>query len=193
MSTDSLNATYFDQVYAAKDDPWDFTTSEYERDKYARTLDSLPHARYKNAFEIGCSIGVLTAQVAQRCEHLLSVDVSAKAIESARQRCGGLANVELRQMSVPNEFPDGIFDLVMLSEVGYYFSPEDRARLADRIAEHQSSAADLVLVHFTPKVDDYPATGDQVHDYFRSRPEWETIVSGREPRYRIDVLRRVAP
>jgi SAM-dependent methyltransferase len=192
MSGHSLDEEYFNRVYAAKDDPWDFATSEYEKAKYAQTLEALPREHYANVLEIGCSIGILTAQLAPRCGHLLSVDVSAKALELARERCREFQNVELRRMSVPNEFPGGRFDLVLVSEVGYYFSPPDRARLADRIAEHQSHGSDLLLVHFTPKVEDYPATGDQVHDYFRSRPEWDTIASGREERYRLDVLRRRA-
>ena len=51
---------YFDRMYAESDDPWRFETSEYERRKYAATLAALPRARYENALEIGCSIGVLT-------------------------------------------------------------------------------------------------------------------------------------
>jgi hypothetical protein len=37
---------YFDQLYAAQSDPWRFATSDYERKKYALTLDALPKAHY---------------------------------------------------------------------------------------------------------------------------------------------------
>ena len=40
--------------------------------------------RYASAFEPGCSIGVLTAQLAPRCDRLLACDVAAAAVESAR-------------------------------------------------------------------------------------------------------------
>lgn len=188
--TGSLSTKYFDDVYAAHEDPWNFETSEYEREKYANTLRSMPQPRYRRAFEIGCSIGVLTAQLAQRCDRLLSVDVSEAALSKARERCRSLQQVDFQSMSVPSEFPEGTFDLVLVSEVAYYLSPADLTVLADRIAAHQSDGADLVLVHFTPIVDDYPSNGDQVHEYFLTRPEWKKLEGFREERYRLDVLRR---
>lgn len=60
----SLPPSYFDDLYQAKADPWGFETSEYEANKYAATLAALPNARYRSAFEIGGSIGVLTAKLA---------------------------------------------------------------------------------------------------------------------------------
>jgi len=186
----SLDAKYFDDVYAARKDPWDFETSDYERGKYAHTLESLPRACYAKAFEIGCSIGVLTAQLALRCDALLSVDVSEAALQQARERCANLPQVELRRMSLPAEFPDGKFELILVSEVAYYFGRPDLELLADKVAAHQQPGADLVLVHFTPLVPDYPATGDQVHEYFLGRSEWGRMGGSRQERYRIDVLRR---
>ena len=63
----SLPATYFDDVYRANEDPWAFATSPYERAKYEATMAALPNERYANAFEIGCSIGVLSEMLARRC------------------------------------------------------------------------------------------------------------------------------
>ena len=192
MENTSLPSSYFDDVYAANADPWEFETSEYEQKKYAHTLQNLPREHYGTAFEIGCSIGVLTAQLAGRCDSLLAVDVSEAALKKARIRCATLPQVQLECMSVPGSFPRGLFDLVLVSEVAYYFSQEDLALLADRIAAAQVPDADLVLVHFTPEVPDYPTTGDHVHDYFLSRREWRPLAQAREDRYRIDVLRRAA-
>ena len=190
--SDSLDARYFDDVYNAHDDPWEFETSDYEKGKYAHTLRSLPRDHYLRAFEIGCSIGVLTEQLAQRCEALLSVDVAEKALEKARLRCRDLPQVRFQKMSVPAEFPDGPFDLVLVSEVAYYFDRPDLERLADKIAQVQDAESDLLLVHFTPVVEDYPSAGDDVHDYFLARPEWRRLEGARADRYRIDVLRRKA-
>ena len=67
----TLPPKYFDHVYQANRDPWNFETSPYEREKYAATLAALPRARYAEAFEIGCSLGILTAQLAPHCGHLL--------------------------------------------------------------------------------------------------------------------------
>ena len=89
----SLAPEYFEDVYNAEDDPWNFAASEYEASKYAATLAALPGEHYESAFEIGCSIGVLTAQLAEKCESLLAVDVNDKALRQARRRCESLPNV----------------------------------------------------------------------------------------------------
>ena len=60
----STSRRYFDSMYEADADPWNFATSEYERRKYSLTVASLPRARYHHAFEPGCSIGVLSEQLA---------------------------------------------------------------------------------------------------------------------------------
>ena len=60
----SVEAGYFDDMYARSDDPWGFTSRWYERRKYAISLAMLPQERYDSAFEPGCSIGVLTGRLA---------------------------------------------------------------------------------------------------------------------------------
>jgi len=184
---DSLDATYFDRKYAGNADPWDFATSPYEAEKYRATLDALAKERFEKAFEIGCSIGVLTAMLASRCESLLSVDVSDRALQQARERCSELHNVRFARMSVPREFPPESFDLVMVSEVGYYWSSADLACAIDRIAA-AAAGGTVVLVHYTPFVDEYPQTGDGVHAAFLSDARFEAGFSKRAERYRIDVL-----
>lgn len=162
----TLNATYFDDVYRANNDPWNFTTSDYERDKYADTLQSLPRDRYANAFEIGTSIGVMTAQLATRCDRLLTVDVSEAPLRQARQRLQEFPHVTVRQMTVPDEFPDDSFDLILVSEVAYYWSMEDLHQARQQMLDHLQPGGHLLLVHWTPKVHDYPLTGDEVHAEF---------------------------
>ncbi len=188
--SDSLTTKYFDDVYAANRDPWGFESSAYEKNKFARTVESLPQAHYTAGFEIGCSIGVLSEKLASRCESLLSVDVAERALECARERYRDIAHLRFQKMSVPGEFPAGVFDLIVVSEVAYYFALPDLDRLIDRIASAQHAGADLLLVHFTPFVPDYPLTGDAVHERFLQRSEWTRLHESREERYRIDVLRR---
>jgi SAM-dependent methyltransferase len=195
MNTNQPNTLapgYFDEVYRANEDPWAFASSPYERAKYADTLAALDQPRYERAFEIGSSIGVLTAQLAPRCGRLLSVDVSEAALAQARQRCANLPQVELRKMHVPGEFPEGQFDLIMLSEVGYYWSPADLARAADLMLAALPAGAQLLLVHWTPVVPDYPQTGDEVHDFFlqKAGPEGPLrhLHGHRADKYRLDLF-----
>lgn len=190
----SLPPDYFDHVYAAKRDPWDFETSPYEREKYAATVAALPRPRYAEAFEIGCSLGVLTAQLAPRCSHLLAVDVSEAALAQARARCTGLRQVEIRNLRVPEEFPSQRFDLVVLSEVGYYWSPADLTRAADQLLAGLNPGGQLLLVHWTPPVHDYPLTGDEVHNFFLlkagSNGPLRHLTGQRHETYRLDLFER---
>ncbi|HEX5164584.1 MAG TPA: SAM-dependent methyltransferase, partial [Thermomicrobiales bacterium] len=133
---DSLPAGYFERVYAENDDPWGFATRPYEARKYAATLATLPRERYRSAFEIGCSIGVLTEQLAARCDRLLAVDVAERALEQARTRCRHLPQVRFARMAVPAEFPEEVFDLILVSEVGYYWDWDDLRRAQRLIVEH---------------------------------------------------------
>jgi len=191
----SLPPGYFDDVYRANNDPWQFASSPYERGKYATTLAALPHPHYGRAFEIGCSIGVFTAQLALRCGHLLSIDVSEAALAQAQQRCAGLPQVEIKKMQVPHEFPAGEFDLILVSEVGYYFSPADLARTADQMLAALPPGGQLLLVHWTPVVPDYPQTGDEVHDFFLAKAQpggpLRHLTGQRHDKYRLDLLEKV--
>ena len=188
----TLKPDYFDRVYAANADPWGFETSDYERGKYADTLHSLPRPEYKNAFEIGCSLGVLTAQLAPRCGRLLAVDGSETPLVRARELCGNLPNVRIQRMQVPDQFPDGLFDLILVSEVAYYWSPDDFVKAQAAILEHLEPGGQLMLVHWTPPVHDYPLTGDEVHEAFLKLPGLKPLSGHREDTYRLDVLERVA-
>ena len=188
----SLDKAYFDRVYEANDDPWSFATSPYEYQKYQATMAALPRAHYANAFEIGCSIGVLTQMLADRCDHLLAVDASELPLKTARERLATYANVIIQPMSIPGEFPDDTFDLIILSEVGYYLSMPDLERARQLLVDNLRPGGHLLLVHWTPFVHDYPLTGDQVHDFFleAAQPEGPLthLTNQRESTYRLDLF-----
>ena len=63
--TARLSTRYFDRMYSESPDPWQLGGRWYEQRKYAITLALLPYARYRHAFEPGCSIGVLTERLAR--------------------------------------------------------------------------------------------------------------------------------
>lgn len=189
----SLAAEYFDDVYTAKDDPWDFATSDYEAAKYAATLAALPGEKYENVFEIGCSIGVLTGKLAARCERVLAVDVSEKALDKAREQCRNVSNVTFKKMSVPQEFPDEKFDLILISEVGYYLSEADWQTAMKKVFAHLSENGQIALVHWRPFVPDYPQTGDAVHQSFAEFAEGKLRRINHEltEKYRLDVWEKL--
>lgn len=189
----TLTPEYFEKVYAANDDPWDFQTSEYEAAKYQATLAALPRTNYENAFEIGCSIGVLTEKLAEKCENLLAVDVSEKALEQAKKRCRNLSNVRFQLMRFPEELPDEKFDLILISEVGYYLSPADWEKAVNKIFAQLTENGQVALVHWTPFVHDYPQTGDEVHDSFAKFAEnkLRSLSGKKADKYRLDVWEKI--
>lgn len=191
--SNSLPPRYFEDVYQVHDDPWDFATSPYEAEKYAATVAALPRERYASGFEIGCSIGVLTRQLAMRCDALLAVDVVERVLDEARQRCQDQPWVRFARMVVPEEFPDASFDLIVVSEVAYYWSRPTLQRAKSLISDALAPDGHLILVHWTPFVHDYPLTGDEVHAAFLDADDGlplQRLHGLRAERYRLDVLQR---
>lgn len=159
----SLPGRYFDELYEHHDDPWGFDRRWYETRKRALTLAALPGERYRSALEIGCSIGVLTEAIAERCDQVLGIDLSAAAVERARHRVALRAGVRIEQLDAAERFPDGTFDLILLSEVGYYFAQDVLARLIVQAQQHLAADGVVLLCHWRHPVQDYPLRGDEVH------------------------------
>ncbi|MEN5088622.1 class I SAM-dependent methyltransferase [Sphingobacterium faecium] len=188
----SLTADYFAVVYGSSEDPWNFETSTYEAAKYAATIAALPNKQEERVLEVGCSIGVLTQLLAQRCTHLLAIDVSQKALDIAARRCEHVKNVTFKKASFPRKLPTDQFNLIMISEVAYYLSATDWIAATGTLYDRLMSGGHIVLVHWLPEVPDYPQTGDQVHDRFEQlmQDKMQLTFSNRTENYRIDVWAR---
>ena len=185
----SWGAATFDRLYAERPDPWDLTGSDYERAKYAATLAALPHRHFGAIFEAGCSIGVLTAQLASRCDRLLAVDFADAALAAAAKRCAGLDNIEFEKMQLPAVWPAGRFDLIVLSEVLYFLSPDDVAQAARRTVASLAPGGHALLVNWTG-ANDAPCTGDEAAEAFAAAAApLRPALQQREPQYRLDLLR----
>jgi SAM-dependent methyltransferase len=189
MSRSSLTADYFDGIFQSDDDPWDLASSDYEAAKFRHTHDVLAGRRYERAFEIGCAHGVLTGQLIGLCDTLLAVDISTTALAKARGRVGDRPGLTLQHMAFPGEAPEGApFDLVILSEVAYYWSVVDLDRAAEWLRDHVAPGGRIILVHYTGETD-YPQTGDEAVDAL-----WNELAAGvsvvaaeRRDTYRLDL------
>jgi SAM-dependent methyltransferase len=186
----SLPAAYFDALYAGDPDPWRFRSSPYEAEKYAATLAALPRPRYGRALEVGCSIGVLTKLLAPRCDRLLAIDSAARALATARQDCGAPPGLEFQQREVPRQWPGGRFDLILLSEVIYYWDAEDLARVAALARRALRPGGEILMVHWTGTTD-HPLSGDAAAADFIAAtvPPLTLAWQSRAERYRMDLLR----
>ena len=176
-------------MYRDEVDPWGFSSREYERRKYALTIASLPRPRYRSAFEPGCSIGVLTELLAARCDDLLATDVVPGPVEQAQKRLERFKNVTVELRAIPEDWPAAMFDLVMLSEIAYYFGESDLSCILALIAQSTEEGAHLVAVHWRG-VTDYPLPGDRVHEIIGATPGFVQLVQHVEDEFLLGVWER---
>jgi protein-L-isoaspartate O-methyltransferase len=185
----STDRSYFVEMYRDEADPWGFSSREYERRKYALTIASLPRPRYGSAFEPGCSIGVLTELLAARCDDLLATDVVPGTVEQARKRLERFKNVTVELRAIPEDWPAVAFDLVILSEIAYYFDEADLSRILALVAQSTEEGAHLVAVHWRG-VTDYPLPGDRVHEIIGAAPGFVQLVRHVEDEFLLGVWER---
>lgn len=187
----TLTPAFHAGYYEHESDPWHFETSPYEKAKYAATLAALPKARYRNVFEVGCSIGVQTRLLAQRSDALQAYDVVPSALETARRNCAAHPHVRFALAEVPDAWPQEKFDLIMLSEVLFFFDRTDLARIVAHVRDTLLPGGDVVVVNWLGETN-FPLTGDEASDGFIAGAS-DFLRRGHGERtgdYRLDVLTR---
>jgi len=188
MSKATRPPAYFEALYAENPDPWDFESSQYEAEKYNATIAMLGGRRFANGLEIGCSIGVLTAQLAAHCDMLLAVDIVDSALAQAKTRCAGLGHVRFQKIQVPRDWLHERFDLIVLSEVLYFLDPADIGKLAALVRGSLAADGVALLVNYTEAIDE-PCSGDDAAKIFINAGGFARIGGMARERYRIDVVK----
>ena len=181
---------YFTRMYRDAEDPWHLGSRWYEQRKYALTTAALPRRRYRSGFEPACSVGALSVRLADRCDRLLSCDRSPRAVAAARTRLSGHPHAVVEHRLLPEEWPTGSFDLIVLSEFLYYLDPDGVRALLDRAAASLEPGGTLAAVHWRHPVPDHSQSGDAVHAAVRATPGLLRIAEHREPDFLLDVLVR---
>ena len=187
----SVPTEHFEALYEKSLDPWQYVANSYEQGRFHATLAALPAETYHNACEIGCSIGVLTQLLAQRCDTILGIDCSAKAINEAHRRLADMPNATARLMRVPGELPEGTFDLIVLSEVLYFFSQFDLASMAQFVTLQLQDGGTCILVNFLGDTES-PMAGKEAAERFIALlpPALRPVTHQEFEGFRIDVLVR---
>jgi SAM-dependent methyltransferase len=183
----TLDQGYFRDRYAASADPWGLAERWYEARKYALSVALLPRQRYGTGFEPGCSIGVLTTRLASRCDRLLACDAVPDAVAATRARTAGLPGVRVEQRMIPGQWPSGAFDLIVFSELLYYFGGTDLDQVLSLAAGALRPGGQLLAVHWRHPAPDHPRSGDEVHQVLAARQGLTRIARYRDQDFTAEV------
>lgn len=156
---------YFESMYGATDDPYELRSRWYEQRKRAVLMAALPCARYANAYEPGCGAAELTVALAQRCDAVLASDFSAQAVAAAQRRTATFANVRIEPHTLPADWPvhDAPFDLIVLSEVGYFLEAPAMQKIAALCAATLAPGGALVACDWRPDFRERALATARVH------------------------------
>ncbi len=186
MNVDPSSAAFFETKYSQSADPWSFAASPYEQGRYHATLAALAHRRYRRAFEPGCSVGVLTEQLARLCDAVEAIDFAPSAVAAARRRCAALPQVQITCDDLAARLPLSGFDLVVLSEIGYYFEPDIWRALSAAVVDSLPPGATLLAVHWLGHSDDHRMSGDTVHEILLALDGLRLEQAERHPGFRLE-------
>jgi SAM-dependent methyltransferase len=120
-------------------DFWEFDTSEFERARWARSIEILDGARYPRALELGCGAGHFTRLLARLADHVVAFDIAPSAIARARAAEPGATPIDYRVGNVMEYGwrADGPWDLVVMNDticyLGWLYPFFDVAWLASEI------------------------------------------------------------
>lgn len=183
----SLPSEYFERLFSANPDPWAFRSRWYEKRKRELTLATLRYQRYERIFEPACANGELSVDLAKRSESLICMDTSFTAVELARERLKEQTGVEVVQGQLPRDWPEGDFDLIVLSEVGYYLTPNDWQQVIDKAKGSLTPEGSILACHWLPPITDCPQDGRLVHELLERHLSWHRSVRHEEQHFLLEL------
>lgn len=182
-------ATVFDQLHSVTADPWQLASSEYEVTKRHALLSALGSG-YHHTLEIGCSIGTLSAGLAEHSGQVTAIDASPTAIETARRRYGDRTTIDFQCLTVPFDWPEAQYDLVVLSEVGYFMAPAQLEQTLQLIHRSTDDIFTVALCHVRGEIADWPADAVSVHEQCRHFwPNATVVTTAHTEHYLLEVWR----
>ncbi|MDQ8030739.1 methyltransferase type 12 [Bordetella genomosp. 1] len=187
--------TDFEAMYRADPDPWDVADRWYERRKRALMLAALPRERYRQGLELGCGTGYATLELATRCQALRAVDGAPTAAAHCRDLLArhGHRHAEVETRTLPGDWPEvpaAGYDLIVVSELAYYFGATDLRRWLDRCVSSLAVGGDWAMCHYTPAFHDRRQDTAAVHALVDALPAMQRRVSHLDPEFRLDIWRK---
>ncbi len=183
----SSTAADLDALYQGTDDPWGMRTRWYERRKRALLLASLPRETFTSAWELGCSNGEISADLAPRCGQILASDGNVRATELATQRLAAFPHARTATLWLPDQWPEEAFDLIVMSEFAYFLSRSAFHDLVPRLINSLDDDGVFVACHWRHPVDCSDLTGDEIHETLMRGLPWTHAACHQEADFRIDI------
>ena len=118
----------FERRYRSSRDPWGYATSMRHRRRLDLLAATLPTRRSRSPSNLGCSTGELTRPLADRADRVVGWDASRSAVRRTRVRCAHRPDIRIAFGALPEFWPDRQPDLIVFSELLYYF---ERATIDD--------------------------------------------------------------
>jgi cyclopropane fatty-acyl-phospholipid synthase-like methyltransferase len=189
---------YNERLFRARADPYGLGSSADQRFKYDVMLRSLGTRTFGTSLEMGCADGSFTEMLAARSLELLAVDVSAAAVDRVRDRLSHLPQVRAEVRLLPLEMPPGQFDLIVCSDVLYYWAPEVLLDALPRLECMLAPGGVLLAMH---SLFDFasPVSGARVHELLRRGLSVEHVVGETlsdvgpgDAGFRLDIFRKAS-
>jgi trans-aconitate methyltransferase len=186
VSEPELSAEAFEARYRGGRNPWSFEDSAYELNRHRTIITSLRMAAYGTVYEPGCAIGVLTHQLGGMAKRVIACDFAPTAVEQAKLRCADQPNVEVICADVRTFAPDAPLDLIIFSEIGYYFSTEELARMAVELTDLLVPDGEFMAAHWLGDSPNHVLHGDRVHEILSQSLALSPLRSERHTGFRLD-------
>ncbi len=189
--SEAVPTRHFDAMFEKSSDPWGYDINVYEADRFRRTVAALDGKHFESALELGCANGALTAQLINSCTAIVAIDTAQAALDAARDRLGSHRGVEFLKGNLPDDLPEGQYDLIVLSDMLYYLGLQGVVRLMALIETRAEPACRIVMTNYLGDTD-CSLSGEMAAEIALAHASgWATVHTSRTERLRIDVLERV--
>jgi len=184
----AVNEDYPARMYDSGPDPWRISEGFYEQRKRQILLSCLPEPRYAHCFEPACGNGELSVLLAGRCDRLLACDIAEPAVDRTATRLAGHPGVEVRRLAVPADWPDGRFDLIVLSEFGYFLPWPDWQSVVSRTAGSLTGQWTVIACHWLPDFAERRIGTEELHAELAGQLPGRHVLRLRDEDFWLDVF-----